>query len=103
MPENFIGEFIKLIANLIDFVGIFIVFAAVVLIPVRALFEGFDITKVRQRLALQMMFGLEFLIAADIIRVVIVSDIYELSRLALIVIVRIVLGLALKKEMLEKY
>lgn len=103
MPYSFLNEFIKFIATIIDHIGIFIVFAAVVLIPIRSLFERLDIIKIRQRLALQMMFGLEFLIAADIIRIVIISDLNELLRLAVIVLIRIALGWALKKEMLEKY
>jgi len=100
MPGNFINEFILLIATIIDFIAIFIIFAAIILIPVRGLFERFDIQRVRRRLALELIFALEFIIAADIIRMVVISDINQLSSLVIVVLVRVVLDWTLKREMI---
>lgn len=76
-------------------------FFGVIIIPIRGLFERLDNVKIRQQLARQIISGLEFIIAADIIRVIVIFDLNELLKLVVIVLIRAALGYTLKKEILD--
>ncbi|WFN34481.1 DUF1622 domain-containing protein [Methanogenium sp. S4BF] len=66
-------------------------------------FRKIDIpyNRIRMNLTSKIVFGLEFLIAADILATIIAPTQEELLMLAVVVVIRTVLGYFLEKEALE--
>lgn len=98
----------ELIVNTIQYVGLFIeyiglafiagaVFIALVKLPMKK----YTMDDVRGTLAKKIIFGLEFVIAADILLATVATDFNDIFRLGGIVLIRIMLGYALRKEVLE--
>jgi len=83
---------------LIEYVGIVIIIVAAIMALVNLVSRGSKREKVRVELAKNIMFGLEFVIAADILLVTVATNLNDILQLSGVVIVRILLGYALKKE-----
>lgn len=92
----------KIIGTLIEYIGLGFVAASVIIALVRLPMKKYTMEKVRVRLAKKIIFGLEFVIAADILLATVATDFYDIARLGGIVLIRILLGYALRKEILEK-
>lgn len=94
MPFQPLASFVS---QLIEYIGLFIV-AISSFVALYQLFE-LPVDKVRQNLARRVLLGLDFIIAAEIIGVSLVTDQNDLIKLAIIVAIRVVLGYSLKKEL----
>jgi len=101
---NYYREIMELIGRTVDAVGVLIIVAGAVIATVRfALVHerepGHGYRSYRQDLGRAILLGLEFLIAGDIIRTVVVAPTLEnVLILALIVIIRTFLSMTLQLE-----
>ena len=101
---EFYSELIEITGRLLDAVGVFaMVFGAAIAtvrIAVRLKIGGTDLYRTyRQDLGRAILLGLEFLIAGDIIRTVVAAPTLEnVFVLALIVVIRTFLSMALQLE-----
>ena len=82
----------------IEYVGVVIVAAAALVALARLLQRSRALTLVRKQFAEWIMTGLEFIIAAEIIFATLITHREELLLLGAVVIIRILLGYALRKE-----
>jgi len=89
------------IGVIIEYVGIGIVIYSVISALFRAMTKKVTMEQVRHTFAKHVMFGLEFVIAADILLVTVAKDFSEILQLGGIVIIRVLLGYALRKEALK--
>jgi uncharacterized membrane protein len=85
---------------LIEIVGILVV-AISVFIALWQLILRLDVDKIRTKLARNVIFGLEFVIAADILLVAVANNLSEIIQLGGIVIIRVLLGYAMHKEIFK--
>lgn len=101
------SEFISITGYVIESVGVLIIVAGAVRASVRALFRPKNkieagaglYVEFRQEIGRSMMLGLEFLVAGDIIRTVIVShSLTDVASLGLIVLIRTVLVFTIHLE-----
>src|SRR5436309_15203200 len=101
--ENF-RELMEIVGTAVDGVGVFIVAAGAVVATVRLLVHrahntGNYYSSYRQDIGRAILLGLEFLIAGDIIRTVVVAPtIQNVLALGLIVLIRTFLSLSLQLE-----
>jgi uncharacterized membrane protein len=99
-------EAVRFVGQVVDGVGVAIVLvgAMVALFPYAALLllrraTNNDYREVRKRLGRSILLGLEFLVAADIIRTVAISPtLASVAALGMIVLIRIFLSIALQVE-----
>lgn len=99
-------ESVRLVGQVVDGVGVAIVLvgAIVALVPYITLLvlrraTNHDYREVRKRLGRSILLGLEFLVAADIIRTVAISPtLGSVAALGLIVLIRTFLSVALQVE-----
>jgi uncharacterized membrane protein len=84
----------------IEYIGIFVVVAAVISALYMLFFAGFNKDYIRITFARNVMFGIEFIIAADILLVTVIQDLDEAIKLGGIILIRILLGYALRQEFL---
>tara|TARA_B100001964_G_C14035721_1_gene510290 strand:- start:178 stop:489 length:312 start_codon:yes stop_codon:yes gene_type:complete len=89
---------IEFFGRIIQYVGLFIVIGAVIVSLYNVLTPKYTMEQVRHTLARQIIFGLEFVIAADILLATLATDMFQIGRLGGIVLIRVVLGYALRKE-----
>lgn len=83
---------------MMEYVGVFLVIIAV-LRAIGHLFQAkFGQNEIRAHLAQNIILALEFIIAADILLVTVAGDINEILQLGGIVLIRILLGYSLHKE-----
>jgi len=86
------------IGTIIQFVGVGVVVIAVALAISQLPQKQYKREKVRSELAKNVIFGLEFIIAADILIVTVATNFDDILQLGGIVLIRVVMGYALKKE-----
>lgn len=94
----FIKDFIYYFGILVEYIGVFIVAASIVLAVYHLLLRRKTKEKVRAEMANNIIFGLEFIIAADVLLIAVINSLTEIFQLGGIVIVRILLGYSLRKE-----
>jgi uncharacterized membrane protein len=82
----------------IEYIGIVVVIIAVVIALLRLVQSKQKRGGIRTELANNVMFGLDFIIAADILLVTVAASVNDVLKLGGIVIIRILLGYALRKE-----
>lgn len=83
---------------MIEYVGVFLVIVAV-LRAIGHLFQArFEQNEIRAELAKNIILALEFIIAADILLVTVAGNVNEILQLGGIVLIRILLGYSLHKE-----
>jgi uncharacterized membrane protein len=82
----------------IEYIGVAIVVFSALLAVYRLLVKRVERDIIRVNLAKNVMFGLEFIIAADILIVTTATSINQIWQLGAIVIIRILLGYALQKD-----
>jgi len=96
----FIFPTIRYLGLLIEVIGILVVVISV-FIALGQLIKSRDIDNIRAKLARNVIFGLEFVIAADILLVAVTNNFNEILQLGGIVLIRILLGYAMHKEILK--
>ncbi len=97
-----------LIGHLINVIGLFIIAIGVAKAIGNTIVNEYNIVRnnrpvsslmhVRRNLAIYLLLGLEFIIAADIINTMIHFDLENLLLLGLLVVIRIIIGYVLEKE-----
>jgi uncharacterized membrane protein len=92
--------YIGYVAQAIEYVGLAIVIVAAIVALVRLVFNIKNTLEIRREFAQWILTGLEFVIAAEIVLVTVVSRQEELILLGAVVVIRILLGYALLKEIL---
>jgi len=93
-----INEFIRYVGLGIEYIGLSIVAVSVLIGLAKLPTKEITMEHVREHLARRIIFGLEFVIAADIILATVAADIEDIVQLGGIVFIRIMLGYALRKE-----
>ncbi len=95
---NFITSYVGLI---IQYIGLFIVAISVIIGLAKLPMKEYTVDHVRKHMAARIIFGLEFVIAADILLATVATSYNEILRLGAIVLIRIMLGYVLRKDMAE--
>jgi uncharacterized membrane protein len=93
-----INFFIRIIGWSIEYIGIALVIGAVVISLGKLVQKRYTSKDVRGELANRIIFGLEFVIAGDVLLATVATDLGDILRLGAIVVIRILLGYALRKE-----
>ncbi len=93
--------FIEYTGATIEYIGIIFVAVSVFIALYNLLAKKHAMEFVRRHLAKRLMLGLEFIIAADILLVTIATNLEQILQLGGIVVIRVMLGYALRKEALK--
>tara|TARA_Y100001970_G_scaffold281236_1_gene391585 strand:+ start:78 stop:389 length:312 start_codon:yes stop_codon:yes gene_type:complete len=99
---SYFDAIIAFVGRIIEYIGLCIVAGSVFISLYKVLTPKFTIARVRHDLAKRIIFGLEFVIAADILLATVATDFFQIARLGGIVVIRVVLGYALRKEVRVK-
>lgn len=91
---------IHTIGLLIEYIGVLAVIVAILIALFNLISQNKKIKDIRANLARNVIFGLEFIIAADILLVTVATDFNETLQLGGIVLIRIMLGYVLRKEII---
>lgn len=89
---------IRIIGWSIEYIGIILVTGAVLVALAKLVQKAYTAEDVRGELAKRIIFGLEFVIAGDVLLATVATDLGDILRLGSIVVIRILLGYALRKE-----
>jgi len=89
---------IQIFGQIFQYIGLGIVILAGLIAIYRFVIQHVSADLIRHKFARKVMFGLEFVIAADIMLVTVALDLNDLIRLGGVVIIRVILGYALSKE-----
>ena len=98
MYTTIINLVIEQVGFIIEYFGLGIVTVSVVIAIYRVVLPEYTVESVRRFLGKRIIFGLEFIIAADILLATVATDLNEVLRLFGIVFIRVVLGWGLRKE-----
>ncbi len=101
MLQELLVNIIQFIGLLFEYVGLFFIAGSVIIALVQLPLKKYTMEKVRGSLAKKIIFGLEFIIAADILLATIATNMDDIFRLGAIVLIRIMLGYALRKEIMS--
>ncbi|MFH1947046.1 MAG: DUF1622 domain-containing protein [Candidatus Magasanikbacteria bacterium] len=92
---------IQVVGILIEYIGLAFVAGAVFIALFKLPTHNFTMDKVRAELTKRIIFGLEFVIAADILLATVATDFSDILRLGGIVLIRVLLGYSLRKEIMN--
>lgn len=95
---TFISHYVRFIGLCIEYVGLAFVVGSAVIALVKLPLRRYTMEHVRRNFAKRIIFGLEFIIAADILLATVTTNLSELIQLAGIVLIRVVLGYVIRKE-----
>lgn len=98
--QEIISSAIHNLGLVIEYLGVLIVAIAIFIALFNLLSGKITRAKIRAELAKNIIFGLEFVIAADILLVTVANDLNEILQLGGIVLIRILLGYSLRKEII---
>jgi uncharacterized membrane protein len=96
--REILNEIIFVVGLGIEYVGLFIVAWSVFMALIKVIQPRYTMEHVRRHLARRIIFGLEFVIAADILLATVATDFQQIMQLGGIVVIRVILGYALRKE-----
>lgn len=100
MIFDFLSIIVYNVGLAIEYIGVFIVVAAVASALYMLLYANFSKDYIRIKFARNVMFGIEFIIAGDILLVTVIQSLDEALKLGGIILIRILLGYALRQEFL---
>ncbi|MBI2436474.1 MAG: DUF1622 domain-containing protein [Candidatus Magasanikbacteria bacterium] len=86
---------------LIEYIAIGFIVISVLIALGKLPMKKYTTESVRRGLARKLIFGLELIIAADVLLVTVAKSFDEIIQLGAIVLIRIMLGYALRKEVAE--
>ncbi len=86
------------VGMIIEYIGLAFIVGFVILALIKLPMKKYSLEDVRQSLAQKIIFGLELVIAADVLLATVATSIDDLIQLGGIVVIRILLGYALRKE-----
>jgi len=98
MYTNILDLFVTHAGLVIQYAGLAIVTGSVIIALAMLPLKEYTMEHVRAHLAHRIIFGLEFVIAADILLATVATSMDDILRLGGIVVIRILLGYALRKE-----
>ncbi|NCO05178.1 MAG: DUF1622 domain-containing protein [Candidatus Magasanikbacteria bacterium] len=96
-----INNAIQIVGWIIEYIGLFIVVISVFFALTKVFLRKTSLESIRRFFAEKIIFGLEFIIAADILLATVTTDVSDITRLGGIVLIRVVLGYSLKQEVLN--
>lgn len=99
---DILAKVTETIGYIIEYIGLGIVAISIGIALYKLPFKKYTMNNVRNQLAKRIIFGLEFMIAADILLVTVASSFTEIIQLGGIVIIRVLLGYAMRKEIIEQ-
>ena len=98
----------EMVNTVIYYVGLFVEYVGLAMVVVsifvaffRLPMKKYTMENVRVNLARKIIFGLEFVIAADILLVTVATNIEDIVKLGAIVFIRVLLGYSLRKEVIK--
>ena len=97
---NILPELVHVLGVIIEYIGIAFIVVFVFIALVKLPMKKYTTEHVRQNLGKKLIFGLEFIIAADILLATVASSFDQVLQLGGIVVIRILLGYALSKEVI---
>jgi uncharacterized membrane protein len=96
------------LAPIVEYIGIIIEYIGIIFVAISVFIALYNLVSkkhpmeyIRRHLAKRLMLGLEFIIAADILLVTITTDLEQILQLGAIVVIRVLLGYALRREALK--
>ncbi len=95
---NILPEIVHVLGLIIEYIGITFIVVFVFIALVKLPMKKYTTETVRQNLGKKLIFGLEFIIAADILLATVATSFDQVLQLGGIVLIRILLGYALSKE-----
>ncbi|MCF7820333.1 MAG: DUF1622 domain-containing protein [Candidatus Pacebacteria bacterium] len=98
MPFNFFSDLIFQVGMVIEYIGVLIVIMSVAVAIYTFFFLPDSKNLLRIKFAKNVIFGLEFIIAADVLLVTVAQTLNEVMQLGGMVLIRILLGYALRQE-----
>ena len=98
--SNIINIIIKNVGFLVEYIGLIIIVFSVFTALIRLASRKYNMESVRVNLAQKIIFGLEFVIAADIVLATVTVSFMEIVQLGGIVLIRVLLGYSLRKEII---
>lgn len=98
---NYFPSIISLIGVVIQYIGLFFIAGAVFVSLIRLPMKQYTMEHIRSHLARKIIFGLEFVIAADVLLATVTTDLNDILRLGAIVLIRVILGYSLRKEIMR--
>lgn len=96
-----INLLIKSLGNLIAYIGIIAVIIAVFIALFQLINKKYGREEVRDEFARNVIFALDFIIAADILLITLANSLNDVLRLGAIVVIRVLLASSLRKEILK--
>ncbi len=94
----YMSGIVRYISLYIEYVGLAIVAGSAVIALIKLPMRAYTMEHVRRHFAKRIIFGLEFVIAADILQATVATSLTEITQLGGIVIIRVVMGYMLRKE-----
>ena len=96
--NNLVSHVIYNIGLFIEYIGVIVVIVSVFIALYQLVLRRYELNEIRLRFARDIIFGLDFVIAADILLVTSVNDPGEVLQLGGMVLIRILLGYSLHRE-----
>ncbi len=93
-----VNKLITYLGLFIEYIGLFIVVIASLAAFIKIFVKKFDVEIIRIYFAENVIFGLEFVIAADVLLATVATDLNDILQLGGIVLVRVILGYSLRKD-----
>ncbi len=101
MNREILNVLVTNIGWTIEYIGLGIVAMSVIIALVKLPMKEYAMEHVRKHLAHRIIFGLEFVIAADILLATVATSLDDILQLGGIVLIRILLGYGLRKEVYD--
>lgn len=95
---DIVNLFVRVVGWSIEYVGLALVAGAAITALLKLVQKKYTSEDVRGELARRIIFGLEFVIAGDVLLATVATDLGDILRLGSIVVIRILLGYAIRKE-----
>jgi uncharacterized membrane protein len=92
---------IKSFGLLIEYLGVIAVIISVFIALYQLINKKYNREEVRAEFARNVIFGLDFIIAADILSMTVADDLADILKLGAIVVIRVLLSYSLRKEILR--
>ena len=97
-----ITKIIETIGYIIEYIGLGIIIISISTTLYKLSFKKQTLNNIHNELTKKIIFGLEFIIAADILLITIANNFTEIIQLGSVVIIRILLGYDLRKEIVKQ-
>ena len=97
--KDLISYIIYHIGLFVEYIGVIVVIISVLVALYQLILKKYTINEIRRKFASDTIFGLDFIIAADILLVTAVNNLMEVIQLGGMVLIRILLSYSLHREL----